>query len=64
MLSFTIKRKVHIQMRVVGKRQLSMCFIHSSLQVSYGTTSGASCLDGLLSTNPQTNHNRCRTDGS
>lgn len=34
------------------------------LQVFYGTTSGASCLSGSVLTNPRTNHNRRRTDGS
>ncbi len=37
--------------------------MHSSLQVFYGTTSGASCLDGSVLTNPQSNHNRRWIDG-
>ena len=37
--------------------------MHSSLQVFYGTTSGASCLDGSASTNPRTYQNRRRIDG-
>ena len=36
----------------------------SSLQVFYGTTSGASCLGGSASSNPRTYHNRRWPDGS